>query len=320
MKQLAVLMMVCWSTVVLANESRMTRREYIDAWKDAAIENMVSHAIPASITLAQGILESGDGNSDLARKSNNHFGIKCHSDWTGKRVYHDDDAKGECFRKYKDARESYADHSEFLKRKRYESLFALDITDYKGWAHGLKKCGYATNPKYADRLIDIIEANGLTEYDMVGLALMTGTPLAQAPKTSAGRKSARAAAKRDASDDFAAVELNKRRTVNLSANRIKFTYGTEGDTFESLAEELGMMRWQIKKYNDFGKNHRIKDGEIIYLQPKRARAKERTHVVQEGESMWDVSQRYGVKTMRLYSRNDIAPGTPIEPGTELKLR
>ena len=143
----------------------LTRNEYIDKYKDEAIYQMKKYKIPASITLAQGILESGDGNSELAKKSNNHFGIKCHSDWEGERVYHDDDKKNECFRKYNKVRDSYDDHSEFLLRPRYASLFEYALTDYKSWAKGLKKAGYATNPNYAKHLIKIIEENELHKLD-----------------------------------------------------------------------------------------------------------------------------------------------------------
>ena len=143
----------------------MTRNEYIDKYKDEAIYQMKKYKIPASITLAQGILESGDGNSELAKKSNNHFGIKCHSDWEGERVYHDDDKKDECFRKYNKVRDSYDDHSEFLLRPRYAALFEYALTDYKSWAKGLKKAGYATNPNYAKHLIKIIEENELYKLD-----------------------------------------------------------------------------------------------------------------------------------------------------------
>ena len=143
----------------------MTRDEYIDKYKDEAIYQMKKYKIPASITLAQGILESGDGNSELAKKSNNHFGIKCHSDWKGERVYHDDDIKDECFRKYNTVRDSYDDHSEFLLRSRYADLFEYALTDYKSWAKGLKKAGYATNPNYAKLLIKIIEENELYKLD-----------------------------------------------------------------------------------------------------------------------------------------------------------
>lgn len=312
----AVLFSLC-TVLGWANENRISRSQYISQWKEVAIDNMVKHGIPASITLAQGILESGDGNSQLASKSNNHFGIKCHSDWQGKKVYHDDDAKGECFRKYDNARESFADHSVFLKKPRYAPLFELDITDYKAWAHGLKKAGYATNPKYAQLLIDIIEANDLTQYDLEGLARMTaGTPVVDAKSS---RKN-RANAKRDNNDGFGTLDLAASRSVELSRNRIKYTYGKEGDSFESIAEELDMMAWQIRKYNDFTRNHKIKAGEIIYLQPKRARSSEHSHTVQEGETLWDISQRHGVKMKNIVKRNGLTEGQEPSAGTVLRLR
>ncbi len=317
MKHMLTLLFSMAVLVGWANENRISRSQYISQWKDVAIDNMVNHGIPASITLAQGILESGDGNSDLARKSNNHFGIKCHSDWKGKKVYHDDDAKGECFRKYDNARESFADHSAFLKKPRYAGLFELDITDYKGWAHGLKKAGYATNPKYATRLIELIETSNLTQYDLEGLTRMTGaTPTVDAKS---GRKN-RANAKRDVNDGFGTVDLTASRSVELSRNRIKYTFGKDGDTFESIAKELDMMDWQIRKYNDFARNHKIKAGEIIYLQPKRARASESSHTVKEGETLWDISQRHGVKMKHLIKRNGLVKGQQPAAGSTLKLR
>lgn len=319
MNKVWTLILVLLTGTLLANDTRLTRSEYIDMWKDVAIENMVNHRIPASITLAQGILESGDGNSELARKSNNHFGIKCHSDWTGKRVYHDDDAKGECFRKYNDARQSFEDHSMFLKKNRYAGLFELEITDYKGWARGLKKAGYATNPKYADRLIGLIEANKLTQYDEMALAMM-GSGEATATATGKKNNSDRARARRDKNDRLPDIQLSNQRSVSVSDNRIKFILGKEGDTIEQLAEELGMMRWQIRKYNDFSRSHRIRSGERIYLQPKRARAKQAQHVMLEGESIWDVSQTYGVKIKKIYQRNDLEPGSNPPAGTRLRLR
>lgn len=324
MKQVLFIFLALLALAAQANDdTRLTRGEYIGMWKDVAVENMVLFKIPASITLAQGILESGDGNSELARKANNHFGIKCHSDWTGKKVYHDDDAKGECFRKYNDARESYADHSEFLKKKRYEPLFQLEITDYKGWAHTLKQCGYATNPKYASLLIKIIEDNNLTQFDQQGLAMLNGVtakvePKSKAPRTARDRKKARG--KADPDDAFADVTLANRRNIQLSDNRIKFVTAKAGDTFASIANELDMLDWQIRKYNDLPKNYRFTEGEIVYLQPKRARAKAANHTIQEGETLWDVSQKHGVKLKKLYKLNGMVPGKEAPTGTVVKLR
>jgi LysM repeat protein len=307
--------------LVSAENGRISRGEYIAMWKDEAIQQMVIHKIPASITLAQGILESGDGNSELARKSNNHFGIKCHSDWKGKKVYHDDDRRGECFRKYPDARESFNDHSLFLKKRRYESLFELKITDYKGWARGLKKCGYATDPSYARRLIDLIERHDLTQYDKIGLKLIKdGGDLADLTDDRREDRQQQQQQRAEVDDKLPEVDLRRHRAISVSKNRIKYVVGKEGDTFESLAEELEMMPWQIRKYNDYKRGDKPVPGEIVYLQPKRARAKADWHIVKEGETMWQISQHFGIKLKHLYRKNNLEPGTEPPAGTKLSLR
>ena len=285
---------------------RITRSDYIQKWRDVAIQNMKEFNIPASITLAQAILESGDGNSDLAKASNNHFGIKCH-DWKGERVYYDDDKKGECFRKYKNASESFDDHSQFLKRERYASLFELDIKNYKGWAKGLKKCGYATNPAYAKLLIGIIEKNELHKYDQ---------------KFVNGRTEEIKAKPRSKSEKTipSSILLSTSRKVDVSENRIKFTLAKEGDTAEKIATELDLPVWTLRKYNDLPKNTALSEGELIYLQPKRSNSNRAEHTVQAGESMRSISQRFGIKLKRLYKKNGITVGSELRPGRKLILR
>lgn len=329
-----LLLFLCFtsSSILALDDDKLTRSEYIDMWKEEAIYQMVLHKIPASITLAQGILESGDGNSELARKANNHFGIKCHSDWKGKRVYHDDDKKGECFRHYKDAHSSFEDHSEFLLKKRYESLFTLKITDYKGWAKGLKACGYATSSKYAGLLIKIIEENDLTRFDKIGQNhIKKGTTpersryleeeevIAQKeekkPKKENGRKN-----KGGDNGKLDDVSLVAGRAVKLSDNRIKYVIVKSGDNFEKLAEELDMMPWQLWKYNDLDKNAVLQEGSLLYLQPKRRNAKTSYHTVSEGESLWDISHRYGVKIKQICKYNDISPNYTPKAGERLALR
>ena len=171
----AGLLNLCFIHLEAQSAGRMSREEYIEMYSDIAMKEMLRSGVPASITLAQGMLESDNGNSSLAKKSNNHFGIKCHNDWTGKKVHHDDDSRHECFRKYKTVYDSYVDHSDFLMNtSRYAFLFDLDVKDYRGWAKGLKKAGYATSRTYADMLIRIIEENDLHRYDL--LALEEGVP------------------------------------------------------------------------------------------------------------------------------------------------
>lgn len=302
---LGVMVVGIWS-VAQAQAPKNSPNDYIAQWSDVAIREMVAHRIPASITLAQGILESGNGNSELARVSNNHFGIKCHSDWEGGRTYHDDDAKGECFRVYEDAAESFDDHSQFLKRSRYESLFELDITDYKGWAKGLKRCGYATNPQYANKLIDLVERYELYVYDEQALELM-----------------AKGEALAEERNDLTASRLTGGREVLVSENTIQYIIAEPGDTYEALARTLDMMPWQFYSYNEVERkdsDHAVEAGEVVYLQPKRSHGREAWATVQDGESLWDFSQRTGVKMKAILRKNRLNAGEPLVPGTKMALR
>lgn len=307
-----------------SGEAQLTRTEYIDLWKDEAVYQMVLHKIPASITLAQGILESGDGNSELARKSNNHFGIKCHSDWKGKKVYHDDDRKGECFRHYKSARESFEDHSLFLQKNRYASLFELKITDYKKWAKGLKKCGYATSPTYATLLIRIIEENDLTRFDDEGLKLIKKGAIPSPDLAQTDKKTKKKRKKKDATEEGSAslpdISISANRSVDLTSNRIKFVIAKDGDDVAGIANDMDMMPWQILKYNDLPKGANLVPGQVIYLQPKRNKGTADSHVFQEDDTLWKVSQRYGIKMKALYKKNDLERGAQPPPGTTLRLR
>ncbi|MFN3343551.1 MAG: glucosaminidase domain-containing protein [Flavobacteriales bacterium] len=283
-------------------ERRISRKEYVSQWVDEAQRQMLEYGVPASITLAQGILESGDGNSPLARYANNHFGIKCHDNWNGETFIQDDDRRDECFRKYNTAGESYRDHSLFLKnRSRYASLFTLDPTDYRGWAKGLKKAGYATNPQYADILIQIIEDNGLNHYDMVNNIA--------AKKPSVARQ-----------EEFNGINQIQHK-VKVHDNHIKFIIAKDGDTYYKISKEFELGLWQIYKYNDLSKKDVLQPGDIIYLQPKRNKAQIDTHRVQEGDTMHNISQKYGIKLSKLYKLNNITPGTgEPEPGTLLHLK
>ena len=266
--------------------------EYIKKYRDIAVEEMKKYHIPASITLAQGLLESGAGQSTLARKSNNHFGIKCGSDWRGKTVRHDDDERNECFRAYKHPKQSYEDDSKFLvSRPRYASLFKLKITDYKGWARGLKKAGYATNPRYAEQLIGIIELYDLDKYDKKGgLKWMKENPNPHQP---------------------------------YIANGLVYIVVRSGDTWKSISKEFDIRRKKLRKYNDLYKGYELKVGDILYLEKKNRRADKEhiVHVLRAGESMYSISQKYGIRLSRLYKLNKMSEdeSTP-EVGTILRLR
>ena len=276
---------------------------YINQYKDLAIEQMLRYRIPASITLAQGLFESAAGRSDLVRQGNNHFGIKCHN-WTGPTQYHDDDARGECFRVYQDARDSYGDHSKFLARQpRYARLFQLSQRDYKGWARGLKACGYATNPQYANKLIQIIELYKLNEYDK---------------------------AKRY--DRFMAAHSGTDQPVNAEGllhpihifNKNYYLYAREGDTFKSIGKEVGISWRKLARYNERDKHTILRKGDIIYLKKKRSKApkqyKGRPHVIKPGESMYVISQKYGIRLEKLYKMNHLDPNIPVSIGTRLRVR
>ncbi|MDR0891631.1 MAG: glucosaminidase domain-containing protein [Mediterranea sp.] len=270
--------------------------EYIKKYEELAVEQMRLHKIPASITLAQGLLESGAGMSQLARQSNNHFGIKCGGDWRGRSVRHDDDARDECFRAYKQVRDSYEDHSAFLLRgSRYAFLFRLDITDYKGWAKGLKKAGYATDPSYANRLITIIEDYELYKYDRRGV--YSERKLEKNPW------------------------LMNPHQVYL-ANDIAYIVARDGDTFKALGKELDISWKKLVKYNDLQRDYTLMRGDIIYLKKKRKKAAKPylVYVVKDGDSMHSISQKYGIRLKNLYKMNRKEADYVPEIGDRLRLR
>lgn len=277
---------------------------YIDRYKDIAIEEMVEYHIPASITLAQGLLESGAGKSYLSTQGNNHFGIKSHG-WTGRTLRHDDDRKQESFRAYDSARESFQDHSRFLAgRERYRRLFSLSTTDYKGWARGLKECGYATNPTYAQRLISIIETYKLYEYDRVKAPRRVEQPI------------------HTIVNNRAVAVIHPSHSV-MQYNHNYFVYSHNGDSFESLGKELGVAPAKLAKYNERRLGEPLRDGDVIYLKKKQKRAdsrfKNQCHVVQAGESMYLISQKYGIRLSSLYKMNNLSPDYSIKPGHRLRI-
>ncbi|MDB4082725.1 glucosaminidase domain-containing protein [Vicingaceae bacterium] len=303
MRKLIIIILVFAATNAAFSQpasKRITRTEYIETYKDAAIKEMHHSGVPASITVAQGILESGDGNSPLARYANNHFGIKCHSSWNGRTFIQDDDSKDECFRKYDSAYESFVDHSDFLKRQRYAALFELKITDYKGWAMGLKEAGYATNPKYPQLLIRIIEENDLAKFDKVK------------PEKSSNNKK-----KEEVVQEVAKSKKKGSHSVQLHGNNIKYIEVKPEDSFEKIAEEFDMGTWQLYKYNDLDKDKELFDEGVLFLQPKRSKAKEEYHVVRTGETIWDISQKYGIKYKKLLKRNGMFEGDEPKQGDKV---
>lgn len=314
----------------ISAQKKMTPEEYIDKFKETAMMEMVDYKIPASITLAQGIYESGSGNSDLARKANNHFGIKCHKDWKGKAMYKDDDEKNECFRWYDNASESYRDHSLFLaKGQRYASLFKLEITDYKGWAKGLKAAGYATFPKYAEMIISLVEKYDLTQYDKMvknGKFKPGKTSSSNNTKPKDKPKNKPKVGKNSnylgAPTEFEKIGWTPDNRRIYKNNGVKFIYAKEGETTDYLTEMFGIYHYQIPKYNDLGNRKVLHEGEMIYIEPKRRRAdrKHPYHVVEQGETLSKISRSYGVKLKSIYKMNDLNHNSVIHPGDTIKLR
>ncbi len=285
---------------------RLTKEDYIMQYQEQALQEMRRAGIPASIKLAQAIVESDCGNSRLAVEANNHFGIKCHKEWTGDTFFQDDDEKNECFRKYSSVIESYRDHSDFLRtRPRYAFLFDLDITDYKGWAHGLKQAGYATNPNYANQLIKVIEEYNLYELDRTGKSI----PI--------GRTETVASHVKEESDSRMVTSMS---AVAGYINNTPYVLARKGDTYYSLAVAHKMALWQLLKYNDASKNDILSEGEVVYLKPKRKKAQVTLHVVAPGETLRSISQLYGIKLKRIYRYNKLTPGSNINPGDRIRLR
>lgn len=293
-------------------------QKYIETYKDIAIKKMHEYRIPASITLAQGLLESSSGNSALSLDANNHFGIKCHKEWTGMTYIMDDDEKGECFRKYSSPEESFNDHSLFLtSRPRYAGLFNLDIHDYKGWAHGLKSAGYATNPKYAEMLIKIIEENQLYLYDSV--VLRDALP---ADKLNHNKVNGLANKNHSPNTtyDFKYVEVTNGNRNIYENNGVRLVISRIGDDAQSIADDVGVHTFQILKYNELGSKETIKPGSIIYVEPKKKKANTEFYIMQEGETMRDIAQLHAVKLKDLYKRNGLQTGHEPLPGSMIVLR
>jgi len=295
--------------------------DYVNQYKDLAISEMRRTGIPASITLAQGIIESDCGRSTLAREANNHFGIKCHDDWTGPTVRHNDNKRNECFRKYKMAEESFYDHSDFIKSgSRYYFLFDNKPTDYKAWAHGLKKAGYATNPDYANMLIRTIEENDLWAYDSGNK-----TPPKMFPDSTTAK------VPNKISDDSSKkyVQLSDRNTTIsarvpriMEKNRIQYIIVKDGDSREKLENEFQLLRWELPKYNEVKSDFVPEPGQILYLQPKRdkAQAGEEYYTATNGDTMYNISQQYGIKLKKLYEMNRMTEGSEPEAGKKIWLR
>ena len=324
-----IILLLLFAPVALMAQ-KITVEEYIETYKDIAMKEMKDHKIPASITLAQGIIESGAGNSALAREAKNHFGIKCHKGWTGKTYTMDDDAKDECFRKYKKAEDSYRDHSEFLStRSRYADLFKLNIMDYEGWAKGLKAAGYATSPTYATALINRIKLNKLYLYDQLAMGLISEKELkkrmgdnndAVVNTASTGLELAFSPSDRSV---FELVDMTEDKRFIYENNHVRFIYAKEGETPESLAKELGIRKKKLCKYNLIKRPDEMvfHQGDVVYLEQLRKKNwKAKKYITMGGETVRDIALRFAVRPEKIMKRNHLEEGVPLKAGQKIKLR
>ena len=297
------------------------QEDYVEKYHEIAVQEMLRSGVPASITLAQGLLESGSGLSTLAVNGKNHFGIKCHKGWTGKTMYMDDDRRGECFRVYDSVEESFRDHSDFVRYKdRYKFLFDLERTDYKGWATGLKKAGYATDPKYASKLIKYIEDLNLSRFDILTTAEETVVP--ESPlkiEQPVAAPAVRNGVSVPASEEFH-FQLSR---LLYSLNDVPFVYSMEGETYASIAKQYHLFKWEILRYNDLKKDEPLLPGTIVYLQAKKKQAPkglEMYIVSEDGEDFHAICQRFAVKEKAILKLNGWVLPVELLEGDEIKLR
>ena len=316
MRKTGILLLLSFFLYSVATAQSFTIQKYIDTYRDLAIREMKRTGIPASITIAQGILETENGNSDLVLKSNNHFGIKCKSNWTGGSVFHNDDEAGECFRKYSTAEESFRDHSDFLRNSsRYASLFTLDMKDYKAWAFGLKKAGYATNPRYPHILINSIEKYNLNQYTLEGFK---GDDVFDEGKyKDAAKKEHTLLIMQVKMDDNFSSPSKDGRT---KFNELKAIFAISGTSLLAIATENEIALSRLLEYNDLTSDGLLQKDQWIYLEKKLKEAKVECYVAKGTENLFDIAQATGIQLAYIEQYNQIKETTLIIAGTKILLR
>ena len=313
MKKTIIILSILFSTTLIFAQNRNAKYDsYIEKYAKLAVQSQTKHRIPASITLAQGLLESGAGESRLAKECNNHFGIKCGGSWYGKSMRMNDDALNECFRCYNNPKDSYEDHAEFLKKPRYSFLFDSKINDYKSWAKGLKKAGYATDPNYPTKLINIIETYKLYEYDEGGKLLSEVNQSEDNTSKEFTDKIEEINGENDQLFGYQEIKNNGVRCYKLMND----------DSYQHIAKVTGISLKMLLYYNDLPKECPLYKDDYVYLAPKKRNAAKKTpkYTVKAGDSMHSISQEYGIKLKSLYKINNIEYGTPAKVGQKLKLR
>ena len=312
------------SVLLVAAKERQTREEYVEKYKAIAIAHMERYGIPASITMAQGILESDSGNSRLSTSSNNHFGIKCKKSWTGDKVYHDDDAKGECFRAYPSVEASYQDHADFLDQSpRYDSLFAYPADDYRSWARGLKACGYATAPDYAERLVNIIESMKLYLLDKENGNKIYSAAKNAAANTEQWWESNLATSDEQINPNAFRVTVNSYKGYGVyRSNHTFYVVAKEGDTYESVGKVFDISPKMLRKFNDVAKDGELSKGNIIYIERKKTQwlGNVMQHKVVRDENIYSLSQSYGIRLKSLLKINNMRPGEDVRQGDMIRLK
>ena len=323
-KRVLILLCALLCVMLVSAKERQTREEYVEKYKAIAIAHMERYGIPASITMAQGILESDSGNSRLSRTSNNHFGIKCKKSWTGERVYHDDDAKGECFRAYPSVEASYQDHADFLDQSpRYDSLFAYPSDDYRSWARGLKACGYATAPDYAERLVKIIESMKLYLLDKEN-----GNKIYTVAKTTdvdidKWMESNLATSDEQINPNAFRVTVNSHKGYGVyRSNHTFYVVAKEGDTYESVGDIFDISPKMLRKFNDVAKNAKLSKGDIVYIERKKTQwlGNVMQHKVLRDENLYSLSQSYGIRLKSLVKLNRLHDGEDVKKGDIIRLK
>ncbi len=315
-----------WSVAVSQSRVKYTTEEYIARWNKTAVEHQEKYGIPASITLAQGILESNSGNGRLAVEANNHFGIKCKKSWTGMTISHDDDAVGECFRKYHSAEESFEDHANYIDTQpRYDSLFRHSETDYVAWARGLKAAGYAPDPQYAEKLIRIIEENKLYRYDRGEQELdQRVAEVEQVESQIETEKPAMPVTEAEVVDiDNYTVTVNPHRGYAVQAvNGVEYVDPKAGDSYAKIAALFDLPIKKIYKFNDVAEGATLGEGERVFLQRKQKQyvGSDLYHTASEGETLRAVSQRYGIRLAKLATLNRLPSDATLHEGQHVKLR
>jgi LysM repeat protein len=304
---------------LLSAQSPDQINKYINTYKLLAIAEMQRSGIPASIILAQGIHETQAGTSDLVIASNNHFGIKCKENWTGPVAYHDDDARGECFRSYAAAQDSYRDHSDFLSQSpRYAFLFRINPEDYESWAYGLKKAGYATNIKYSQILIKLIQDYDLQKYSLIAMGKL---PPERTDSAALARE-----LNRETIDGFFDSTLQKATPSasypdgTFTINATKVIYVKSGVSLLSLSNQYAIPLARLIEFNELKQEDVLNNDQLIYLQRKRKIGATPFHIVQPGETMYNICQAEGIRLENILELNRLETGEEPAPGEKIYLQ